>query len=60
MIEKINAEVNAILKLPDVVQKMNGLGFDLIGGTPADFARLIVAEADKWRPIVTRLNIKVD
>ena len=60
VIEKINAEVNAILKLPDVVQKMNGLGFDLIGGTPADFGRLIVAEGDKWRPIVTRLNIKVD
>jgi tripartite-type tricarboxylate transporter receptor subunit TctC len=60
VIQKINAEVNAILKLPDIVQKMNGLGFDLIGGSPEDFGRLIASEADQWRPMVTRLGIKVD
>ena len=60
VVQKINAEVGAILKLPDVVQKMNALGFDLIGGTPEDFGRLIAAEADRWRPIIQRLGIKVD
>jgi len=57
VIEKINAEVNAILKQPDVVQKMNASGFDLVGGTPDDFAKLIAAEAARWTPVVKRLGI---
>jgi tripartite-type tricarboxylate transporter receptor subunit TctC len=57
VIEKINAEVHAILKQPDVVQKMNASGFDLVGGTPEDFAKLIAAEAARWTPVVKRLGI---
>jgi len=57
VIDKINAEVNAILKQPDVVQKMNAAGFDLIGGTPEDFAKLIAADTARWAPVVKRLGI---
>jgi len=57
VIDRINAEVNAILKLPDVAQKMNASGFDLIGGTPEDFAKLIAAESARWTPVVKRLGI---
>ncbi len=60
VIERINAEVNVILKLPDVTQRMNGFGFDLVGGTPGEFAALIRMEAERWTPIVRRLGIKVD
>jgi tripartite-type tricarboxylate transporter receptor subunit TctC len=34
IIARLNAEMNAILKQPDVVEKMQASGFDLIGGTP--------------------------
>jgi tripartite-type tricarboxylate transporter receptor subunit TctC len=57
VIDRINAEVNAILKQPDVVQKMNAAGFDLIGGTPDDFVRLIASETARWTPVVKRLGI---
>ena len=60
VVQKINAEVAAILKQPDIVQKMNGFGFDLVGGTPADFAALIKGEAERWTPVVRKLGIKVD
>jgi tripartite-type tricarboxylate transporter receptor subunit TctC len=60
VVQKINAEVGAILKQPDIVQKMNGFGFDLVGGTPADFAALIKGEAERWTPVVRKLGIKVD
>ena len=58
VIDRINAEVNAILKMPDVAQKMNGFGFDLIGGRPEDFGALIRSEAQRWTPIVAKLGIK--
>ena len=60
VIQKINAEVGAILKQPDVVQRMNAAGFDLVAGTPADFGALIRAESERWTPVVRRLGIKVD
>jgi len=60
VVQKINAEVGAILKQPEIVQKMNGFGFDLVGGTPADFALLIRSEAERWTPVVKQLGIKVD
>jgi len=60
VVQKINAEVGAILKQPEIVQKMNGFGFDLVGGTPADFAALIRSEAERWTPVVKTLGIKVD
>src|SRR6478672_4661784 len=47
IIARLNAEMNAILKQPDVVEKMQASGFDLIGGTPADFGALISGEARK-------------
>jgi len=60
IIQKINAEVGAILKDPEIVKKMNGFGFDLVGGTPADFGALIKGEAERWTPVVRKLGIKVD
>jgi len=60
IVQKINAEVGAILKDPEIVKKMNGFGFDLVGGTPADFGALIKGEAERWTPVVRKLGIKVD
>ena len=60
VIDTINAEVNAIFKMPDVIKKMHAFGFDLIGGTPEDFASLIRGDAERWTPVVKRLGIKVD
>ena len=60
IVARLNAEMNAILKEPDVVQKMQGFGFDLIGGTPEDFGALISGEATKWAPVIKKLGLKVD
>ena len=60
IIARLNAEMNAILKEPDVVQKMHGFGFDLIGGTPEDFGALISGEAKRWEPVIRKVGLKVD
>ena len=60
VIARLNAEINAILKMPDVQQKMSAAGFDLIGGTPEDFGALIKAESDKWAPVIKSAGIKID
>ncbi|HYT97862.1 MAG TPA: tripartite tricarboxylate transporter substrate binding protein [Casimicrobiaceae bacterium] len=60
VIARLNAEINAVLKEPDVVQKLHALGFDLIGGTPDEFGALIKGESDKWAPVIRKLGLKVD
>jgi len=60
VIARLNAKINAILKQPDVVAKMNAQGFDLIGGTPEDLGNLIRRETDTWAPVIKRLGVKVD
>jgi tripartite-type tricarboxylate transporter receptor subunit TctC len=60
IVMRLNAEIDAILKQPDVVQKLNALGFELVGGTPEQFAAIIKGESDKWAPIIKSANIKID
>ncbi|MEP7208434.1 MAG: tripartite tricarboxylate transporter substrate binding protein [Casimicrobiaceae bacterium] len=60
VIARLNAEINAVLKQPDIVQKMQGFGFDLIGGTPEDFGQLIRGEVDRWTPVIRKVGLKVD
>ena len=60
IVARLNTEMNAILKEPDVVQKMQGFGFDLIGGTPEDFGALISGEAKRWEPVIRKVGLKVD
>jgi tripartite-type tricarboxylate transporter receptor subunit TctC len=57
---RLNAEINAIMKQPDVLKKMNEAGFDLVGGTPEDFGRLIVGETEKWAPVIRKVGLKVE
>jgi tripartite-type tricarboxylate transporter receptor subunit TctC len=60
VITRLNAEINAILKNPDVVAKMHAAGFDLIGGTPDEFGALIRREVNSWAPVIRRLGVKVE
>jgi tripartite-type tricarboxylate transporter receptor subunit TctC len=60
IIARLNAEINAVLKEPDVVQKLHALGFDLIGGTPDEFGALIKGESEKWAPVIKTLGLKID
>ncbi len=60
VIARLNAEINAILKDPDVVSRMNAQGFALIGGTPEDFGNLIRRETETWAPVIKKVGLKID
>ena len=60
IIARLNAEMNAVLKDPEVRQKMQSFGFDLIGGTPQDLGALISGEVTRWAPVIKKVGLKVD
>jgi tripartite-type tricarboxylate transporter receptor subunit TctC len=60
VIERLNAEVNAALKLSEVAEKFSALGAMPVGGSPADFERFIRADLEKWARVVKERNIRPD
>ncbi|HVO87442.1 MAG TPA: tripartite tricarboxylate transporter substrate binding protein [Casimicrobiaceae bacterium] len=60
IVERLNAEINAVLKMPDVVQRMNSQGFELVGGTPEEFGKLIRSDVERWAPVIRKVGLKVD
>ena len=60
IVQRLNAEINAILKDPAVKSTLNAQGFELVGGTPEDFARLIRSESEKWAPVIRKTGARID
>jgi len=60
IVQRLNAEIDAILKDPSVKSALNAQGFELIGGTPEDFAALIRSESDKWAPVIRKTGARID
>jgi len=53
----LNREIVAALKLPDVQAKCQQIGFDVIGGTPTEFAAYIKKEVDRWHKVIVDAKI---
>jgi tripartite-type tricarboxylate transporter receptor subunit TctC len=60
IVQRLNAEINTILKDPTVKSALNAQGFELVGGAPEDFAALIKSESDKWAPVIRKTGARID
>ena len=58
VIDRLNAEVNKILKEPAILEKLAGDGAQPIGGTPAQFDAHIKKEISKWASVIKHANIE--
>jgi tripartite-type tricarboxylate transporter receptor subunit TctC len=59
-IERLNAEINRALKLPEVRQVLETAGIPPVGGTPEEFAQAIGAEVALMAKVVKAAGTKVD
>jgi tripartite-type tricarboxylate transporter receptor subunit TctC len=60
IIDKLNAEVNKILALPEVQRQLQGLGAQAVGGSARQFASHKQAQIQKWRDVVKAAGITLD
>jgi tripartite-type tricarboxylate transporter receptor subunit TctC len=58
IVRKLNAEIDAILKLPEVIERMNGMGAQIMGGSVEGFAAFHRSEFDKWTTFIRSTGIK--
>ena len=59
-ISRLNKEINALLKQPDMKEKLVSLGLEAGGGTPEDFQKLIDTDTLRYGEAIRRMGIKVD
>jgi tripartite-type tricarboxylate transporter receptor subunit TctC len=60
IVNKLNTEINAALKAPDLVQRWDGLGIVPLGGTPAEAQKRNEVETAKWSAVIKAANIQLD
>jgi tripartite-type tricarboxylate transporter receptor subunit TctC len=52
VVDRVNREMVATLRNPDIAKRIEALGITIVGDSPREFAALITAESAKWRKVV--------
>jgi len=52
IIERLNREINAVLKAPEVRERLVGMGAIPTGGTPEELDQAIKSETQKWKKVI--------
>ena len=60
IVDKLYREITAIARAPEMRRMLVAQGNDVITNTPAEFARVIAANAEKWGTLGKRLGVKLD
>jgi tripartite-type tricarboxylate transporter receptor subunit TctC len=60
IVQKLNTEIVRVLKMPDVQERLVGLGVDVVAGTPEQLGEFQRAELAKWAKVVKEANIKAE
>ncbi len=59
VVDRLNAELNKVLAMPDVKEKLALQGIDVGGGTPDQFGAYMRAEFPKWGTLVKESGTKI-
>jgi tripartite-type tricarboxylate transporter receptor subunit TctC len=58
VVGKLNAEVNAVLKEPDMQKRLQEMGSHPVPGTPEDFANLLKSDIARFAAIIKSAGIE--
>jgi tripartite-type tricarboxylate transporter receptor subunit TctC len=59
VIAKLNAGLNAVIKQPDVAERLKQLNVETRQNTPDEFRAFVASEMEKWGRVVREANIKL-
>ena len=60
IIDKLHREIMQALKLADLQQRLEALGFEAVGNSPDEFAQFVRADIARWAKVIRNANVKVD
>jgi tripartite-type tricarboxylate transporter receptor subunit TctC len=60
IVERVQQGVVKAMQLPDVRERMLGLGITPVGNTPEELAAIVRADLDKWTRVIRQAGVKAE
>ena len=60
IVQRLNREMNTLLRSADVIDKLSKTGAEVAGGTPEQFAKTYRDENESWKAVIKRADIKAE
>jgi tripartite-type tricarboxylate transporter receptor subunit TctC len=60
VVNKISGDIAAVLRMPDVREQLVGMGLEVVGSSPAEFATYFDEESKKWGKVIRDAKIRVE
>ncbi len=60
IIDKLNREINAVLREPDISKRFTQDGIEAVGGTPEAFGAYVQSELERWGQVAKQADIKMN
>jgi tripartite-type tricarboxylate transporter receptor subunit TctC len=60
IVERLSVEIGKVMNAPDIKAKLSNVGLDVATSNPADFARFVRAEAEKWGKVIRDAGIRAE
>ena len=60
IVDRVNGEMNKVIKQKDMIEKLEADGVSPVGGTPEDFMKTIQREIPQWKKVAAQAKVKVE
>lgn len=60
LVSRIQSELVKVVAMPDVKERMVGLGMEVAGSTPEELAALVKSDIAKWSKVIKEAGVRVD
>ena len=60
IVERIGRELTAVLKEPDVREKLRAQTMEVVAGTPEEFRATLAGDLARWKPVIEKNHITLD
>jgi tripartite-type tricarboxylate transporter receptor subunit TctC len=58
IVEKLSATINEVVRTPEVTQAFAAQGVEVLGDTPAEFAKIVRDDVQRWHKVITAAGIE--
>lgn len=60
LVARLQTEISRIIHTPDMKEKLSSQGADPIGNSPAEMAKWLAAEKDRWAKLIKATGFKLE
>ena len=60
VLDRLNADMTAVLRTPDVAKRLSEGGFEVVAGSREQTNQLVKAESERWGRLIKSRNIAAE